>query len=373
MSPAGTQRGIDRGIDRGSDRGTERGALRRRAPADGRPLAEAGGIRDLERCAGARFDTAGAPPIPADAPPLPAALARYLEALPARPEPGYSLWRDARGQVQGRFHHCSLTSAFAPLIALADRRVIGHEGTIRTYAGEQPGLAAWKLFALAADDASLVALDRLSRLLHAINYVAAGGTGRLVLNVHNRLLAAVADDHGAAFRRAVQALDLPQSQLVIQVPASANDNLPLLLQVVGNYRRNGFAVSLQASDPAEAGVLIAQARPDWLKLDMGRLWTDRQLAGLRASAFEAGVTLIGRRLDSAETALRLQAAGIELGQGTHAGATLGPGELRRAGRLPCGPDSCRADSHRADSCHPDSDRADPHHADSRHEDQEEPR
>lgn len=354
------------GTDRGTDRGTERGTLARRAPADGRPLAQEGDQRDLDRCAAARFESAGALP-------LPSALARYLEALPARPEPGYSLWRDARGQVQGRFHHCSLTSAFAPLIALADRRVIGHEGTIRTYAGEQPGLAAWKLFALAADDASLVALDRLSRLLHAINYVAAGGTGRLVLNVHNRLLAAVADDHGAAFRRAVQALDLPQSQLVIQVPASANDNLPLLLQVVGNYRRNGFAVSLQASDPAEAGVLIAQARPDWLKLDMGRLWTDRQLAGLRASAADAGVTLIGRRLDSAETALRLQAAGIELGQGAHAGATLGPGELRRAGPLSCRPDSQRPDPHRRDVRHPDLRHPDSRRPDSHHDDQEEPR
>ncbi|USE78786.1 EAL domain-containing protein [Cupriavidus gilardii] len=345
----------------GTERGTERGTFTRRDPEDERDLA--------------RF---AASPAPAGVPQIPAALARYLEALPQRPEPGYSLWRDARGQVQGRFHHCSLTSAFAPVIELADRRAIGHEGTIRTYAGEQPGLAAWKLFALAADDASLVALDRLSRLLHAINYVAAGGTGRLVLNVHNRLLVAVADDHGAAFRRAVQALDLPQSQLVIQVPASANDNLPLLLQVVGNYRRNGFAVSLQASDPAEAGVLIAQARPDWLKLDMGRLWTDRQLAGLRASAADAGVTLIGRRLDSAETALRLQAAGIELGQGTHAGATLGPGELRRAGPLSCRPDSQRPDPHRRDLRHPDlrhpdSRRPDSRRPDSHHDDQEEPR
>ncbi|RZT41939.1 EAL domain-containing protein [Cupriavidus agavae] len=246
---------------------------------------------------------------------LPSALDRYLDTLPREPVAGRELWRDARGQVQGQYFNCSLTSAFEPLATLADRRVVAHEGTIRTYAGDGVGLAAWKLFAMAADDASLVSLDRLSRLVHAMNYFAAHGEHKLVLNVHNRLLAAVADDHGAAFRRALESLGLPVDRFVIQVPASANDDLPLLLHVVGNYRRNGFAVSLQASDPAEAGALMAHALPDWLKLDMRRTWTDRQLAGLRASADGAGVTLIGRRLNDDEIVERLQNAGIALGQG----------------------------------------------------------
>ena len=243
------------------------------------------------------------------------ALERYLQTLPREPVPGRELWRDGNGQVQGQYFHCSLTSAFEPLVTLADRGVVAHEGSIRTYAEDGVGLAAWKLFAMAADDTSLVSLDRLTRLVHAINYFAADGEHKLVLNVHNRLLAAVADDHGAAFRRALESLGLPIGRFVIQVPASANDDLPLLLHVVGNYRRNGFAVSLQASDPAEAGALMAHAMRDWLKLDMRRTWTDRQLSGLRASAEGAGVTLIGRRLQDDEAVERLQNAGIALGQG----------------------------------------------------------
>lgn len=257
------------------------------------------------------------------------ALQRYLESLPRQAVADRQLWRDARGQVQGQFFNCSLTSVFEPLVTLADRKVVAHEGSIHTYAEDGVGLAAWKLFAMAADDHTLVSLDRLSRLLHAINYFAADGEQKLVLNVHNRLLVAVADDHGAAFRRALQSLELPLERFVIQVPASANDDLPLLLHVVGNYRRNGFAVSLQASDPAEAGALMAHALPDWLKLDMRRTWTDRQLAGLRASANSAGVTLIGRRLQDAESVERLQAAGIGLGQGAFAGAPVSVAGLRK--------------------------------------------
>lgn len=261
------------------------------------------------------------------------ALERYLETLPRQPLADRQLWRDARGQVQGQFFNCSLTSAFEPLVTLADRKVVAHEGAIHTYADDGVGLAAWKLFAMAADDATLVSLDRLSRLVHAINYFAADGAHKLVLNVHNRLLAAVADDHGSAFRRALQSLGLPIGRFVIQVPASANDDLPLLLHVVGNYRRNGFAVSLQASVPAEAGALMAHALPDWLKLDMRRTWTDRQLAGLGASAANAGVTLIGRRLQDASSVERLQAAGIGLGQGAFAGGLVTPASLRPARTL----------------------------------------
>lgn len=265
---------------------------------------------------------------------MPDALDRYLETLPDAPVAGRELWRDASGQVQGQYFHCSLTSAFEPLVTLAGREVVAHEGSIRTYAEDGVGLAAWKLFAMAADDAALVSLDRLSRLVHALNYFSgpAGQEGqhKLVLNVHNRLLAAVADDHGAAFRRALQSLGLPLERFVIQVPASANDDLPLLLHVVGNYRRNGFAVSLQASDPAEAGALMAHALPDWLKLDMRRIWTDRQLAGLRASADSAGVTLIGRRLQDSLAVERLQAAGIGLGQGVVAGRPVSARQLHAA-------------------------------------------
>jgi EAL domain-containing protein (putative c-di-GMP-specific phosphodiesterase class I) len=258
---------------------------------------------------------------------LPAPLAHYLGTLPSRPQADRPMWRDAGGQVQAQYFHCALTSAFEPLIRLADHAPVAHEGVLRTYAGDGVGLAAWKLFAMAADDDALVALDRLARLVHAVNYFAASGEGKLVLNVHNRLLAAVAADHGAAFRHALQALGLPLDRFVIQVPASANDDLALLLQVVGNYRRNGFAVSLQASDPAEAGALMAHARPDWLKLDMRRAWTDRQLSGLHASAGNAGVVLIGRRLETPQSVERLQAAGIALGQGIYAGGPVRPRDL----------------------------------------------
>ncbi len=101
------------------------------------------------------------------------ALERYLETLPRQSEPGRELWCDANGQVQGQFFNCSLTSAFEPLVTLADRNVVAHEGSIRTYAEDGVGLAAWNLFAMAAEDTARLSLERLSRLVPPINSFAA--------------------------------------------------------------------------------------------------------------------------------------------------------------------------------------------------------
>ena len=49
------------------------------------------------------------------------------------------------------------------------------------------------------DDPQLVALDRMSRALHAINFFGAQRHGLLFLRVHERLLKSVKYDHGQHF------------------------------------------------------------------------------------------------------------------------------------------------------------------------------
>ncbi|PLT19035.1 MULTISPECIES: EAL domain-containing protein [Ralstonia] len=248
------------------------------------------------------------------------ALAQFLGTLPNAPTPDRQLWRDASGRVQGQFFHCALTSLFEPIWQLAADGSLapaGHEALMRTWTRDGDlGLNPWKVFSLASDDSTLVELDRLCRLVHTLNYFARSDARRLVVNIHGRLLAAVAADHGKAFHRAVTALGLRPEQFVIQVPSTANDDLGLLLFVVDNYRRNGFAVAVQASDPAEAGALLVHARPAFLKLDARRDWNVRHLLSLAESAHELGVTLALRRCERPGDLQLARAAGITYVQGT---------------------------------------------------------
>lgn len=248
------------------------------------------------------------------------ALAQFLGTLPSTPTPDRQLWRDARGRVQGQFFHSSLTSLFEPVWQLAVDGTFspaGHEALMRTWTRDGDlGLNPWKVFSLASDDSTLVELDRLCRLMHTLNYFVRTDAKRLVLNVHGRLLAAVAADHGKAFQRAVTALGLSPEQFVIQVPSTANDDLGLLLFVVDNYRRNGFAVAVQASDPAEAGALLVHAKPAYLKLDARRDWVTRHVVSLAESARELGVTLALRRCERPSDLELARAAGIAYVQGS---------------------------------------------------------
>jgi EAL domain-containing protein (putative c-di-GMP-specific phosphodiesterase class I) len=247
------------------------------------------------------------------------ALAQFLGTLPSAPAPDRQLWRDASGRVQGQFFHSSLTSLFEPVWRVATDGTLaldGHEAVMRTWTRDgDAGLNPWKMFSH-ADDSTLVELDRLCRLVHTLNYFARTDARRLVVNVHGRLLAAVAADHGKAFHRAVTALGLSPEQLVIQVPSTANDDLGLLLFVVDNYRRNGFAVAVQASDPAEAGALMVHARPAFLKLDARRDWQTRHVLGLAESARDLGVTLALRRCERQRDLDLARDAGIAYVQGS---------------------------------------------------------
>lgn len=241
----------------------------------------------------------------------------YLEGLPSRykADAMRPLWRDAGGRVQAQFLQCALTSEFAPVVHVQTGAAFAHEGRIRTYAEEDEGLSAWRLFARAADDATLIALDRMCRLVHALNYFQGEETVPLIVGIHDRLLAAVLEDHGAAYRNVLVALGLPQDFVWIQIPASANRELSLLLQVVRNYRRNGFHLVVQADDLATARMLLAQARPAALSIDWRAGWPGDDVDALRGACEAQGVQLLARHVQTAQEAARVADAGIPLAQG----------------------------------------------------------
>ncbi len=241
----------------------------------------------------------------------------YLEGLPAAFSVAESrpLWRDASGRVQGQFFQCALTSEFIPIVNPGTGNTFAHEGRIRTYASDGAGLSAWRVFARAADDASLVALDRMCRLVHAVNYFQGDDTVPLIVSIHDRLLAAVMEDHGASYRNVLIALGLPQDYVWIQVPATANSDMALLLQAVRNYRRNGFHIVLQAEDLAEAETLLRNARPAMLSIDLRRSWSVEQLHALRARCTDEAVLLMARHVETPVALARIEAADIGLMQG----------------------------------------------------------
>ena len=196
-----------------------------------------------------------------------------LERLPL--ERGQQLRRLRDGSVVGDWFGCELSSVFQPIVQPADDRVIGHEAYLRILGSGERALSPWTLFSSNADDDRLIALDRLARTIHALNFLSSGeGDGLLFLNVHGRLLAAISHDHGTAFRKVVVALGLPPERVVIETPLAASTQPELLAFVLRNYRNNGFQVAINVDSPAQWQVLASSVPAQFVKIDSARLFMD---------------------------------------------------------------------------------------------------
>jgi EAL domain-containing protein (putative c-di-GMP-specific phosphodiesterase class I) len=243
------------------------------------------------------------------------ALEKYLSRLPAT-QADTSVWLDAQGRAQGRFFNATLTSAFQPIRRLDTCEIVGYEGFARSYAAGDQGLSVWKLLDQAANDDESVELDRLCRMLHAINFFrqsAAGGTD-LFLSVHARLLAAVGSNHGIAFGRILKVLDLPQERVVLQLPAVIERQGWLLNYVADNYRRNGFRIAINASNANEALGLLDRVRPDVVKVDARYLSHEAAIARLLEVCGMGNIRVIFKRVENANVLDALRQLGADAGQ-----------------------------------------------------------
>lgn len=245
-------------------------------------------------------------------------LNNYLARLSHETLASTSVWLDNDGRAQGRFFNCTMTSAFQPLRQFDSGAVIAFEGLARSVSSADEGLSLWRLLDHAASDDESVELDRLCRMLHAINFFRqdAASDADLYLSVHDRLLSAVSSNHGHAFQRILDALGLPISRIVLQLPVVTPNQGWLLNYVADNYRRNGFRLAVNASSAQEALGLLQRLRPDAFKLDAGNLADEALAVELVRSCHEANIRVVFKRLEtdkSQDTLRRIeQAAGLPI-------------------------------------------------------------
>lgn len=260
-------------------------------------------------------------------------LQKYLTRLSDATGSASSIWLDHEGRAQGRFFNCTMSSAFQPIrqidgspgAAAGDGVVRAYEGLARSVSAQDKGLSLWKLLDHAASDDESIELDRLCRMLHAINFfrqadASVNGDADLYLNVHDRLLSAVSSNHGHAFRRILDALELPLSRVVLQLPVATPQQGWLLNYVTDNYRRNGFRFAVNVDSATDAMAVLDRLRPDVFKLDTRVLHDTAGLLQLLDRAQQAGVSVVFKRIETGATLHTLRelsaTAGVPvLGQG----------------------------------------------------------
>lgn len=239
-------------------------------------------------------------------------LLRTLDGLwPASP----SFRVRAGERISGKFYGATLTTALQPLRQPASGKIRAYEALARSYSAAGAGLSPWGLFAGPSNDAHLIALDRICRTIHALNFRASGladSDAALVLNVHERLLRGVPKAHGAFFREVLDLIELPPERIVIDLPALRLFDIHWLRRIVGNYRHTGFRVALEAASTVQAKLFGTMVRPDWIRL--APALADPETVG---ALHALGVTVVATRVEDAASHAQALAAGVDLTQGFH--------------------------------------------------------
>ncbi|WP_298406994.1 EAL domain-containing protein [Janthinobacterium sp.] len=235
-------------------------------------------------------------------------LKNYLARLSHQTQAGTSVWLDGEGRALGRFFNCTMTSAFQPLRELDSGKLVAFEGLARSVSKADEGLSLWRLLDHAASDDESVELDRLCRMLHAINFFRQGEAEQsdLYLNVHDRLLSAVSSNHGHAFQRILDALGLPIGRIVLQLPTVTPNQGWLLNYVADNYRRNGFRLAINVASVQEATGMLERLHPHAFKLDAGNLSDEQAVASFVTVCHAANIRVIFKRLDTPAALAALQ-------------------------------------------------------------------
>jgi len=245
----------------------------------------------------------------------PAALNRTLAEIRRTVPSIASLQVGDGSQVAGRFYGANISSVFQPWRAPGSEEMVAVEAYARSRSKKGEGLSPWHLLADTAADSDLVALDRLCRTVHALNYfTVAKNQPPLVLNVDARLLQAVPERHGEFFGKVLNLLGVSPANIVIEIRTIHQFDLTRLRQILASYRRYGFAVAVNAEGTLHARSLAELLRPELLMLSAMGFSPDelhRQVISLASSRVKIAVKLI----ETDEMANAMRAAGADWVQG----------------------------------------------------------
>ncbi|MBB5399950.1 MULTISPECIES: EAL domain-containing protein [Paraburkholderia] len=215
------------------------------------------------------------------------------------------------GIALAHFDGIELTSAYEPIFdisvhGLAQSLSCGAEGVDRfgdelgfqavTHRLGAPPFDVFDPFDNIADDQQLVALDRMSRALHAINFFGPQRHGLLFLRVHERLLKSVKYDHGRHFSSVLTSFNLSPTRIVIELPAAAVAHKTFLGYLTRSYQHYGFKVAGNLSNAGQILSVSETARLDFIKMDAAAALRDATVKPLVGYAGRLRVPLIFNRV-----------------------------------------------------------------------------
>jgi EAL domain-containing protein (putative c-di-GMP-specific phosphodiesterase class I) len=167
--------------------------------------------------------------------------------------------------------------------------LLGYQAQLQVDDRQQRPLPSWVPYAMAClEDQAVISLDRLCRILHALNGLAHAASGWLLLDVHPRHVQEVRQGHGHVFARLLRRCGLRPRQIVLRFQVAETMDLSHLDRSLERFRARGFAIALVHPGDAQLNQFerLLDLAPDFIHLERPRRGLD---AGERAACLVSQV------------------------------------------------------------------------------------
>jgi EAL domain-containing protein (putative c-di-GMP-specific phosphodiesterase class I) len=253
-------------------------------------------------------------------------LVNYFDEWSSANDVATQLLFDAGGAT-GRHNDLALSSVFQPLLDSATRKAIAYEALLRV--SDKAGLpvAPDVLFRSMAENSGVVALDRLCRVIHSINFFSqAQGDLSLFLNINGRhLLGIQKGTHGAAFETLLRYCCLKPSQVVLEILESEVDSLENVQIAIDAYKGKGFRIAIDDFGCRHSNFdRLWILSPDIVKLDRSLIVqadhnprAAKMLPSLVRLIHELGAQVVCEGIETPAQHARAVDSGVDLLQGYH--------------------------------------------------------
>lgn len=171
--------------------------------------------------------------------------------------------------TRGRFEGMRLSSHFQTVFSLAHGRAVGYEGLLRATGGDGAPVSPIEAFGIADRSGHTVLLDRLSRTIHARNFMAQpSDQSWLFLNIHPDVIVNGLIRHGPFFGEMLQSCGIPPQRVVIEVLEAALLRDAPLADGLCYYRGLGCLIAIDDFGAGYSNLdRIWRLKPDIVKLD----------------------------------------------------------------------------------------------------------
>lgn len=163
-----------------------------------------------------------------------------------------------------------LRSLFQPIVDLRKEAVVGHQATLSAQREDGSPVSTEEAYDLCPTAESVVHFDRLSRTLHALNFLAqrrhAGGY--LQLAVHPRHLRAIQNQHGLVYEAILKRCGLGPEDIVLEIDAREFAQNPHLGDALNSYRQRGYRLAFCEFSAATDSAGLFGLEPDIVKLPL---------------------------------------------------------------------------------------------------------